>query len=312
MKSKVILFLNIFIAVFFAGCETDSEVAPPPYEKKPVIMSIITPQSKEISAQLSYTKPYFGKQTYDFEYIVDATVYVVDISSNDSLELRLTDPMSGIYTVTNNKFILSAGKTIKMIVQLANGKSYHAFTTIPPSPDISKLRATYMSIGAPSLETSKGGRRNPPPGLVYEINPFLLNLEYTGNLGQDFYFSPQLVATMVNDSLQFPYDSLDVEIAFKRNDEILKGNQENVVKMYYNRSFNSGFNIPGPFKVKSIWGSLYTMDKPYKDYYMNQLNNMRNGNSPFSEPSILISNFSEGAIGIFGSYDFTTGVIYRR
>ncbi|MCX8482235.1 MAG: DUF4249 family protein [Crocinitomicaceae bacterium] len=307
MKLKLALFLNILVAILFVGCETDSTVAPPPYEKKPVIMSLITPQSNQISAQLSYTKPYFGKQTYDFEYITDAKVFVIDLSNNDSLELRLTDPNKGIYEVMNTKFSLDAGKMFKMNVELANGKSYHAFTTIPPSPDMTKLKASYISIGKPKVETNGGG-----PGFVYETNPFLLNLEYTGVLGENFYFSPQLVATMVNDSLQFPYDSLDVEIAFRRNDEILKGNAENMVKMNYNRNFESGFNIPGPFKVKSIWGSLYTMDKPYKDYYMNQLNNNGIGNSPFSEPSILISNFSEGAIGIFGSYDFTTGVIYRR
>ena len=307
MKVKFTLFLSILAAVFFVGCETDSVVEPPPYEKKPVIMSFITPKSNEISAQLSYTKPYFGKQTYDFEYITDASVYVVDLSNNDSLELRLTDPNTGIYTVLNTKFSLNAGKSFRMIVHLANGKTFTANTTIPPSPDMAKLKATYMSIGKPTIETNGGG-----PGFGFETNPFLLNLEYRGALGAKFYFSPQLVATMVNDSLQFPYDSLDVEISFKINDEILKGNTENLVKINYNRSFESGFNIPGPFKVKSIWGALYTMDKPYRDFYMNQLNNNGNGGNPFSEPSILISNFSEGALGIFGSYDFEKGVIYNR
>ena len=53
------------------------------------------------------------------------------------------------------------------------------------------------------------------------------------------------------------------------------------------------------------------MDKAYAEFYKTQ-EFYGSDPSPFSEPLILSSNFSEGAIGVFGSYDFEKGPIFHR
>jgi hypothetical protein len=47
------------------------------------------------------------------------------------------------------------------------------------------------------------------------------------------------------------------------------------------------------------------MDKAYRDFYKMQM--LQDEENPFSEPVLFSNNFSEGALGVFGCYDFVQG-----
>ena len=103
---------------------------------------------------------------------------------------------------------------------------------------------------------------------------------------------------------------LPVEIVSRGENEFYGVNSEGKIRVYSNRDFNSGFGVNGPWEVKQIAGYIYTVDGPYRNFYVSQNNDL--SGDFFSEPTIMISNWSEGAIGFFGSYNFINGTIYKK
>ena len=59
-KFNPYFFLVVCVTLLLGSCEQDALVDPPPFEKKPAIMCLMTPQSNYIEASVAYTKPYYG------------------------------------------------------------------------------------------------------------------------------------------------------------------------------------------------------------------------------------------------------------
>lgn len=175
----------------------------------------------------------------------------------------------------------------------------------PPKLDLSLVKFTYMKVGSPVIDSN--GRGPGGPGGTYERNPFTIEYYYNGNLSKDFFINPQFEAEMINSNGQ----TIPVEIMGRGNNDFYQGNAENSIHIYSNRDFNSGFGINGPFEVNSIAGTLYSVDLPYKNFYVSQ-GNANYADNMFNEPMMMISNWSKGAIGFFGSYNFVYGEVYRK
>jgi len=305
---KNVFFRTLFIlfVIGFVSCEQDTNVEPPKYIKKPNINCFLCPESSDIFAELKFTKPYFGVQTNGDEYILDAHVSLIDLTDPDTSELILQNG-SGIYKTTQTEIKIVENHHYLLVVKLSTGKVYYAESIVPPKLDMSKFYVSYLKVGTPILDSSGRGPGGPGgPGVVYERNPFTLEYYYTGYLNKKFYINPQFEAVMENSNGQF----LPVEIVSRGDNEFYGVNSEGKIRVYSNRDFNSGFGLNGPWNVNEISGYVYTVDESYKNFYVSQNNDLSDGF--FSEPTIMISNWSEGAIGFFGSYNFVSGVIYKK
>lgn len=303
MRNKFQYIFIVFITMGFYGCDQDTDLAPPKYEKKPSINCFLCPESPNIYAELRYTKPYFGVQTNDEDYILDAKVMLYDLTNSDSAELVLSNA-TGIYKASQNDIKIVENHNYLLKVKLPGGKQYFAQSTVPAKADLSKFSISYMKVGFPILDSNNRGPGG--PGALYERNLFTLEYYYLGNLDKNVFLNTKFEAEMINKNSQI----LSVEMMNRGENEFYQINSEGKLRIFYNREFNSGFGVDGPWEVNRIDGTVYTVDAGYKNYYVSQNNNGKG--DFFSEPIIMISNWSTGAIGFFGSYNFITGEIYKK
>jgi len=278
--SILLLLLN------FTSCEQDAEVNPPVFEKKPVIMCLITPQSNLIQAELSYTRPYYGEQTYDRDFIDDALVVIKNVGTGDKDTLKHL--FDGNYEISPKNIQILNDTRYELIVRLSNGRTYTAATTTPPQADLDKLKVSYFDLE---------GTREDEWG--EQVNDYTLEFTYEG-LKDGFFVSPQMFGVFIDKFGQ----ELEIEAFFK--EAILPSDASGNAKFFQRDYFYSGWGIEPPFSIEKYKGSVYTMDKAYRDFY-----NVRfqDDGNPFAEPVLFLSNFSEGALGVFGSYDFDKGEV---
>ncbi len=296
----------VLFTLFITACEQDTSLDPPKYDKKPFIVSLLCPESQDIFAEIKYTKPYFGPQSMQDEYLLDARVRLIDLTSPDTAEMLLQNSI-GIYKTTQSEIKILENHEYCLEVQTSNGMVYVANSKVPPKADLSKFKVSYLNVGAPILDSSGRGPGGPGgPGVVYERNPFTLEYYYNGNLAEKVYLNPQLEAQMQNSNGEI----LPVELMNRGENEFYESNSNGQIRVFLNRDFNSGFGLNGPWDVSSISGTVYTVDEAYKNYYISQNNDL--DLNFFSEPVLMISNWSEGAIGFFGSYNFVTGIVYKK
>lgn len=284
------LFRLIYVCVgslLLVSCEQDALVDPPPFEKKPAIMCLMTPQSDVIEASLVYTKPYYGLQKYEMEYISDALVTITEEASG------ITDTMSnyaqGLYSLRIGRITLKEKNWYKMRVLLSNGKEFSARSRVPPKANVNKFKIASVKMGKPYEDLSNGGWG------PYIVNPFAIEFLY--DLGDpDFYVSPQIEGKAKNALGE------EIEVSIYFADEILPGENNKSTSFFTQSEFYSGFGIDGPFNMNTFFGAVYTMDKAYRNYYQMQM--LQYEDNPFSEPVLFSNNFSDGALGVFGCYDF--------
>lgn len=298
MKYSIIKSIFLFyILLLVTSCEQDALVDPPPFEKKPAIMCLMSPKSDVVQVSIAYTKPYYGLQTEETNFISDALVVLEEVSTKNKDTFFNYQP--GMYQLS---FLhITRLKPLEMYtlhVLLKDGSRYTASTTVPPAASKERFEITSVKMGSPYEDVFDGG----PGGLI--INPFAIQFEY--DLGESgFYVSPQLEGIAKN---QFG-EEISVRISFK--DEILSPQNNQKVQFSTQSDFYSGFGIEGPFQMDSFYGAIYIMDRAYKDFY--KMQDLQYTDNPFSEPALFTNNFSNGALGIFGCYDYVQGsFVYRK
>lgn len=285
-------FLVIGLTLALSSCEQDAEVDPPKFVKKPVITCLMTPKSNFVEAKLNYTRPYYGDQTNTtIEHITDAVLVLED------LNLGTKDTFShtglGLYQLLLKNVMLISNHKYELRVIMKDGQVHKAQSTVPPPADFANLTVNYATQGKEYEETDPWG------GPTYTVHPVTIEFNYKG-LDQGFYVSPQLegaAKNLLGQETQF-------ELYF--NEETQEGMGSKPIVFFNRTYFYSGFGLNGPFKLSELRGTIYTMDKAYRDLYLVQWQDDEN---PFQEPILYNSNFSEGAIGVFGSYDFSTGSV---
>ena len=290
-KFNPYFFLVVCVTILLSACEQDALVDPPPFEKKPAIMCLMTPQSNYIEASVAYTKPYYGLQREQTEFISDATLVITE----DETGIRDTmyNYAPGLYSLETTRIQLKEKHVYTLLVKMANGEQYSAKSTVPPKADANKFKIESVKMGKPYEDIDNGGW-----GGTYILNPYSVEFSYDLN-DDDFYVSPQLEGSAKN-ALG---EEISIRISFA--DEILQGENNKKTSFSTQSEFYSGFGIDGPFTINDFFGAVYTMDKAYRDYYKMQM--LQDADNPFSEPVMFTNSFSGGAIGVFGSYDFVQG-----
>jgi len=288
MKPKYIVqqLIIILTVLSFASCEQEAAVDPPVFEKKPVIMCLITPQSNFIQADLSYTRPYYGERTYDKDFIDNALVIIKNMGTGDMDTLKHL--FNGNYEVLPKNLQVLNDTKYELLVRLTNGETFTATTITPPKAELNKLKITYFDL-QDSREDEWGE----------QVNDYSLEFTYEG-LKEGFFVSPQMYGVF-NDKNGQEYE---IEAFFK--EPMLSADASGNAKFFIRDYFYSGWGIDPPFTIEKYKGAVYTMDKPYRDFY-----NVRfqDDGNPFAEPVLFLSNLSEGALGVFGSYDFDQGEV---
>ena len=287
MKSSIKIALFSSLILLLHACEQDALVDPPEYVKRPVFMCLMTPQSNVIKASAAFTKPYYGIQTDSVDYIENA-VFVIKDHQSQKVD-TFTYTREGEYILFPKNISLKEKNKYTLTVHMPDGKQFFAEATVPPKPDFTKLSISYLNLS--STVVDEWG---------YEQNPYTLELEYDAK-EQDAYF----VSTRLNG---FVYnakgDIIETAINFSEDIQPMSPNK---ASSFVSRSyFYSGFGYEGPWSLDSFSGAIYTMDKAYKDFYTSQYQDI---GTPFNEPTIFKSNFSEGALGVFGCYDYRQGSI---
>lgn len=284
--------LIISLSIVLSSCEQDAEVDPPKFVMKPVITCLMTPKSNFVEAKLNYTRPYYGDQTNStVEHITDAVLVLEDLNLGSKDTFSHTG--MGLYQLLLKNVMLISNHKYELRVIMKDGQVHKAQSTVPPPADFANLTVNYATQGKEYEETDPWG------GPTYTVHPVTIEFSYKG-LNQGFYVSPQLegaAKNLLGQEAQF-------ELYFNEETQEGLGNKPIV---FFNRTyFYSGFGLNGPFKLSELRGTIYTMDKAYRDLYLVQWQDDEN---PFQEPILYNSNFSEGAIGVFGSYDFSTGSV---
>jgi len=290
MKKLKLILIFCLSTLLFIGCEQDANVDPPAFVKRPFIMCLMTMRSPEIKASVAYTKPYYGEIKDDFEWEENAILVLRDISAN--VEDTFVSLSGGQYSLYPVKVKLKEENTYRLTVYLPDGTVHTAESTIPPKAKIENLKATFVEIGKPYEEADNSGG-----GWSYYLNPLTVELTYK-DIKDGYFVSPHMEALPYNDS----GDNMQVELYFT---EPIKLAENGVVKFLHRTEFYS-FNPRAPFKINEFFGSVYTMDKAYRNFYISQF---QMEGDPFQEPTIFLSNFSAGALGVFGSYDFDQGTV---
>ena len=251
---RAVVFLWFFVGLL-TSCERDAEVEPPKFERKPVIMCLMTPQMPYAEVQVTYTKPYYGKRKWDdtAETVNGCIIVMTDLSSKVSDTFFSTG--SGTYQLNFGKINLTSKNSYELSVKLPDGKIFKAQSTVPPRADFTKARISYFEMREPE---DQGGM-----GWEYTTIPYTMEFEYKG-LDDRFYVSPQLEGSFLDSAKNY----FPVEMYFQ---EVMKqGNSDFTVKMLTRSSFYAGWGNEPPFTLQQFEGAIYTMDKPYRDYYLSQ------------------------------------------
>jgi hypothetical protein len=127
-----------------------------------------------------------------------------------------------------------------------------------------------------------------------------------GNTQTGFYYSPQFEMVLEDGNGDF-YGSL----LYFPNEGIEAGKTGDALRYLFNDriyidQFSGGSPALDPLILKEVVGTFWVMDEGYKERYVRE---MQISDNPFAEPILMYSNWSNGAIGALGSYDWVEAVI---
>jgi hypothetical protein len=282
-------YFLLFTFSFFliTSCEKDISIKLDPTSTDLVVDASIE-NGKFPIVRLSKSLAYFNK--LDPELLTSSFIHNANVTmSNGSItgplkEDSAKDDSSGLvvyyYTFTNTysgpKFRGEFNTNYKLDIQILD-QSYTASTTIP---GINKFIDSLWWVPAPAIEDSGlvnlKARVTDPPGF--------------GNYTRYY--------TSVNAGPYYP----GLNSVF--DDQITDGTTYNVtVDKGVNRNFSIDFNDYSFFsKGDSVIVKLANIDKATFDFWRTMEYNYQSVGNPFSTPTVVISNISNGALGYFGGY----------
>jgi hypothetical protein len=270
--------------------EKDAKIPPPEYSKRTAIICYLSPRNPDVSVQLGFTVPYFGVQSDTISYYSDAKVTVSDLTVGTSVVLPF-NKVDFVYRVGKNKMPIINDHQYRVDVVLADGRSYTATTQIPP-----KLGPTDLKLGKYSV-----GKLEQNQQFDQQVS---VNVELkTGNTQKGFYYSPQFDVVLEDGNGNFYGNTM----IFKGTG-IEEGLGADTLRFIYQDRMwlqggggMGGSNAIDPMKLNGAEGTFWVFDKGYTESYNKFFEDTGN---PFAEPILLYSNWSNGAVGTLGSFDW--------
>jgi hypothetical protein len=274
---------TVVVALFFAGCEKDIDFKLDDTEPKVVVEATIENGQPPVVV-LTKSIGFFSKISPELltqSFVHNAEVYVSNGSLTHQLKEYTVPAGSGIslsyYAVDSGNlataFVGEFDHSYSLRI-VAEGKEYTATTTIPK---ITKKIDSLWSRPAPENDSSKAVvmvRATDPPGFGDYIRYFT-----KANNGP---FQPPLNSTF--DDLFVDGTTYELQVA-PGVDRNLSDREENF--------FNRGDTIT--FKLSNI-------DKATYDFWRTMEFSYASVGNPFSTPTKVMSNISNGALGYFGGY----------
>lgn len=289
MKNHFYHWVLGLLLVATTGCyDQDATVDLPTYNKRTAITCYLSPKDPNITVELGHTLPYFGKQTSEIPRIGDAAVTITDVTDGKSIRIPF-DSSIMLYRIRAFALPIVNGHTYRLEVVLKDGTSYLATSTVPPAVKDDDLKFGAYRIG--KLTTNSWGGQEVNVGLELKSATTL----------NGYYYAPKF-EVVLEDGLG---DFYGTELYFS-NEGIAEGKTGDTLRYIFNdRIFMNGFGGGGtatdPLILREASGAFWVMDEAYKERYLRDL---QISDNPFAEPVLLYSNWSNGAVGALGSYDW--------
>ncbi len=282
---KVVVPVFAIVAIFFCSCEKTISFTPASESAKLVVEATIENNQYPI-VYLTTSLDLFSR--ISFEKLEQAFVHDADITiSNDNASQRLKEysyEISGhsfsYYTVDslqpNGLFKGELGKAYSLKI-ISNGVEYTSTTTIPwLAKKVSSLYYETNVDKKDSTKVSLFGRFDDPPGLGNYIRYF------TKTNGEPFY--PGLNSVFDDQVIDGKTYSIQIPKGVDRNADI-------------------DFDTYGFFhKGDTVTVKFCNIDKATFDFWRTMEYSYSSIGNPFSSPTKVIGNISNGALGYFGGY----------
>lgn len=298
--------------IFMSGCESLindlDEDKIPKTESRLTVECYISPQSATLEAIVTQSQPLFGPAKYDPEYVRNARVFLSD--GQNSVQLVFNDSATN-YIADSSTFKIVAGKTY--ILTVDDGKrSVKATCTVPTKlPVIGSLAVEkyYSGYGTDSLASIAfswddiKGENNFYYIRGYSVADYtaLRYEEQTGDVAPFRYVSKQQMyfqKTLYNDiNLDgITYVSPEYSVYLMPKGEVTYQDKNGVEKTYFNDA-----------KLSEVRAEVLHIDEHYYKFFRS-LENNRNQDNPFVEPTLIYSNI-EGGLGCFGAYNMASKTV---
>ncbi|KAA0989717.1 DUF4249 domain-containing protein [Dyadobacter aurulentus] len=316
MKTKISIFLICIGCIGLTACEslvTDiPEADLPKTESRLVVQSFIAPENPKTYVVVSQSAPLFGQNSPVATLIAGALVRISDGSREAIVPY---DSVNMLYSIDKGRFPIEAGK--KYSITVSDGKrTVNSSCTVPVKlavPKSYEIDTSYSSgFDTDTMLTLKmqwddiAGETN-----FYRVRAFV-DLEYSvpdGTTVEDFKerrirnrFSVNWEETIGRDNFQSDASLDGTTFTSPLGKLRLPG-----VTGY---DFGNGnvFTVYPKAKIILVTMEVFNTDETYYKYHKS-LDNARNSDNPFVEPSLVFTNIN-GGLGCFAAYHIGQ-LIYR-
>jgi hypothetical protein len=276
MELRKTIWLTIFFVLCFTSCIKDvTNVKLPPFEQKLVISSFISPDIKANDIMLECNRNDYGEINFE-----DPPGKVSIIYSDGSNEIRIDTALIDtfkLYRIVINKLVVTEGKTYKVKVTNDKGLTAEASCTVPHRRDFQIEVDTTITFSTNQWSGKK----------YYTITA---NISITDFPGESNYYR-----------LLFSVNGINVAQRIEDNVISDKGREGKkfVIKSITFASKPVDYTSDNEPYLLRIY--LLNTNKAYYDYHKSLLTATLGSGGPFTEPSPVYSNVSNG-VGIFAAY----------
>lgn len=279
---STILVLAACFSFTLTSCERNADVDLPDVDSKLALSCFISPQDTIIRAYVTRSIPVFelGSSNAQHQAVTNATVTLYD--ANGSVQLTF-NPTLGLYETPATSFPIVAGQSYRITVALSGYPTLEASTSVPLSVPADFSATADLIIDSVSF-----------PG--FPLIQADIDHQFTDLSGDDNYYLINAVLN-VNDTfngITQNYELARSIVSDNNSDgELIRG------------SLRTSINAQGSLSSLTLWLTSGTYD--YYEFHRTILSGS-NGGDPFSEPTLVYSNVTNG-FGIFAGCNSTSFVI---
>ncbi|MCA6363587.1 MAG: DUF4249 domain-containing protein [Bacteroidetes bacterium] len=279
---SIILSIAAVFSLTLTSCERNADVDLPDVDSKLALSCFISPQDTVIRAYVTRSIPVFelGSANTQHQAVNNATVMLYDASGSVQLTFN---PLLEQYEIPAASFPIVAGQTYRITVALSGYPTLEASTRVPLSVPADFSATADLIIDSTSF-----------PG--FPLIEADIDHQFTDPAGDNNYYLINAVLNL-NDTLN----------GIVRNYELARSivSDHNADGEVIRGSLRTGINAQGSLNSLTIWLTSGTYD--YYEFHRTILNG-NNGGDPFSEPTLVYSNVTNG-FGIFAGCNSTNVVI---
>ncbi|WP_439558049.1 DUF4249 domain-containing protein [Dyadobacter sp.] len=312
MKISIVIAFILWISL--SACESlvtqidDADL--PKTESRLTVQAFISPENPRIIIAVTQSRPLFGDPNTTEGIIRNAVVTLSDASREVTVPF---DSTNDLYVTDKARFPVVAGRTYKITVT-QGGRTVTSTCSVPAKavvPMSFELDTAYTSFSDTTLRLKVKWNDIPGERNYYRVRAFV-DLEYSipEGVGGGKYnerrvrnrFNVNWEETIGRDNFQSDANLDGTVFTSPTGTLRLPG------PTGFATSDGSYFTVYPKSKIISMTMEVLNTDENYFRYHKS-LDNARNADNPFVEPSLVFTNI-EGGLGCFAAYH-TGQLIYR-